>query len=247
MKFLEKIPYFGKEKSSTETGYKHEEIESIRKPFFSLVEKLKEDIDAETYDVLIGDDASGRIPTVALRNLMAERMRQAHPDMSPEEDREMLKTYFIAGGAIDTNTAKLEEFFAKIKPTVKNRVLFVTEYIASGESVRRIGEMLEEKNIPFDIATLGFAIDERNERAEKDKFFLVRHKIFTGEYTGPKTAPKIYAEYKLAGVKKVPFQESAHAEPYFAGVRYYSRHIESRDDVKKLSDETVAKIWEKQI
>lgn len=244
MKFLEKIPYFGKEKSSAETEYKHEEIEAIRKPFFSLVEKLKENIDAETYDVLIGDDASGRIPTVALRNLMAEKMRQAHPDMSPEEDREMLKAYFIAGGKINTNTEKLEEFFAKIKPTIKKRALFVTEYIATGESMKRIGEIMEKVQVPFDIATLGFVVDQYAQREEEIKNFLIKHKIFSGEYTIPPAAPDIYGAHNLAGVEKDPFQEGAHAEPYFSAGRF-NRRIESRDDVKKLSDEATAKTWNK--
>lgn len=246
MKFLEKIPYFGKEKPSAEAEYKHEEIEAIRKPFFSLVEKLKEDIDAETYDVLIGDDASGRIPTVALRNLMTERMRQAHPDMSQEEDREALKTYFVAGGRISTNTEKLEEFFAKIKPTVKKRALFVTEHIGSGESAKRIGEMLENANIPFDIATLSITIDEHGQRSEPAKFFMTRHKIFIGEYAGYNSAPEIYDAHKLAGVFKEPDQPGAHAEAYFLAGRA-DNLIESREDIKKLSAETSKEIWKKQI
>lgn len=243
MKFLEKIPYFGKEKSSAKVEYANEEIESIRKPFFSLVEKLKEDIDAETYDTLIGDDASGRIPALALWNVMKERMRQAHPDMTSEEDREMLKTYFVAGGRISTNAEKLEEFFEKIKPTVKKRALFVTEYIASGESMRRIGEMLEEKGISFDIATLVFSVDEHEQRTEPVKIFMTRHKIFSGEYTDMMSAPKIYEKHNLAGVVKLSNQKSAHAYIFFD--RNDPILEKSRDDIKKLSIDISNEVWKK--
>lgn len=245
MKFLEKIPYFGKEKSSAEAEYKHEEIESIRKPFLSLVEKLKESIDAETYDTLIGDDASGRIPTLALRNVMAERMRQVHPNLSPEEDRERLKTYFVAGGRINTNTEGLKEFFEKIKPTVKKRALFVTEYIATGESMKRIGEILEKEQIPFDIATLGFVVDQYAQREEEVRNFLVRHKIFSGEYTGPTGTPDIYGAHRLAGVEKYPNQKNPHAYKFFDGNNPILQ--KSREDIKKLSSETSIEVWKKQI
>lgn len=243
MKFLEKIPYFGKEKSSAKVEYANEEIESIRKPFLNLVEKLKEDIDSGTYDTLIGDDASGRIPTLALRNVMAERMRQSHPELSPEEERDRLKTYFVAGGRIDTNTENLEEFFDKIKTTVKKRALFVTEYIASGESVKRIGEMLENHGISFDIATLAFSIDEHEQRTEQVKFFMIRHKIFSGEYRNLMSAPKIYEKHNLAGVVKLSNQKSAHAYKFFDGNNPILE--KSRDDIKKMSTDTSKEVWKK--
>jgi len=243
MNFLEKIPYFGKEKSSAEAEYKHNEIEAIRKPFLILVEKLKEDINLGTYDAIIGDDASGRIPTLALWNVMKERMRQAHPGLSPEEDRDMLKTYFVAGGRNVANEENQADFFEKIQPEVRKKALFVTEYIATGESIKRVGELLESKNISFDIATLGFAIDEHQQRTEPVKSFFLRHKIFSGEYVSMTSAPKIYGEHGLAGVQKYPNQKSPHAYKFFD--RNNPVLEKSRQDIKKLSTEASGKVWGK--
>ena len=60
------------------------ELESLVLP---LIEKLKENIDKGEYDMLIGDDASGRIPTLILRGIINERNRGSK-----------VKTRFVAGG-----------------------------------------------------------------------------------------------------------------------------------------------------
>lgn len=243
MKTLENIFGKRKEKDERREEYTHPEIEALREPFFRLTEKLKGDIESGTYDMLIGDDASGRLPTVALRNIFAERMRKLHPDLSPEEDRSMLKTYFVAGGRPVNHAQyeKVHEFFQKIAPEVKKRALVVTEYVATGESIARLGRLLEEENVPFDIATISFMIDGLDERSADVKDFFMRHKIFAGEHVTNASAPAVYEQHHLAGVTKAAEEVGPHASRYF--LRTSQDLLSGREDVRKLSDEAYKRIW----
>ncbi len=242
MKTLENFSEMSKEKPKREVEYSHGEIEALREPFFKLVEKLKPDIDAGTYDVIIGDDVSGRIPALALRSVFAERMRKLHPNLSPEADRDMLKTYFVAGGRITSNTDALSDFFRKINPEVKRKALLVTEYIATGNSIARLGTLLENEHIPFDIVTIiGFRMDKNDFRTRPVKKFFARHKIFYGRDTDGPNPPAIFGKHHLSGVKKIDGQLGAHVVPYFSSAP--PDLIQSREDIKKLSDETCKEIW----
>ena len=136
----------------TETGFEIEdaflELESLILP---LIEKLKENIDKGEYDVLLGDDASGRIPTLILRGIINERNRKRHPEFKSSELE--IKTRFVAGGQLK-NKDKLKDAIKESGLEVKKKALVVTEYISSGKSMEKFSTALKELNIPFDIAVL---------------------------------------------------------------------------------------------
>lgn len=244
MKTLDAIFGQGKKRhEKAEREYAHAEIEALKVPFSRLVYKLKEDIDAGTYDMLIGDDASGRIPTMALRKVFANRMRATHPDITPDEDREALKTYFVAGGRSrhEDQYEHMRSFFEKIAPEVRRRALVVTEYIQSGESIRRLVKLLDAEHIPFDIATISFGIDERDERSEEVRDFFRNHTIIAGIVTRNAGAPLIYDRQDLAGVEKSVQPLNAHA------VRYFEKNsqdfLAARGDISRLADEALKENW----
>jgi hypothetical protein len=124
------------------------ELESLILP---LVKKLKESIDKGEYDMLIGDDASGRIPTLILRGVINDRNRKLNPDLKSSESE--IKTRFVAGGQL-RSIEQLKSAIEKLRPEVKKKALVVTEYIYSGKSMERFSSILKNLNIPFDIATL---------------------------------------------------------------------------------------------
>ncbi|MHB9019616.1 MAG: hypothetical protein ACYC3G_01925 [Minisyncoccota bacterium] len=133
-----------------ESRYYFEEVFRELEPLtFSLVEKLKENIDKNEYDMLIGDDASGRIPTLVLRGIINERKRRSHPELRSSESG--IKTRFVAGGQID-NSKELDTAIQKLRSEAKKKVLVVTEFISSGKSINRFSEALQRYNIAFDIA-----------------------------------------------------------------------------------------------
>lgn len=208
-----------------ETGFEMDdaffELESLILP---LTEKLKENIDKGEYDMLLGDDASGRIPTLILRGIINERNRKLHPELRSSESE--IKTRFVAGGQLK-NKDVLKDVVKEIGSEVKKKVLVVTEYISSGRSMEKFSTALKELNIPFDIATLRSEFDAGESNFDKlsnklkdvGEFLGVSEprsefgnenikipqdsKFYYGEGTyNIDTPPLVYKDYKMSGVKK---------------------------------------------
>ena len=152
-------------KIETEPTYHFKEVfRELESLIFPLIEKLKENIDKGEYDMLIGDDASGRIPTLVLRGIINVRNRKLHPELKPSEAE--TKTRFVAGGRVE-NDKELKSALEKLKLEVKKKALVVTEYIHTGKSIKRFSNILKELGIPFDIATLK---SEFESESDKDNF-----------------------------------------------------------------------------
>jgi len=108
------------------------------------------------YDTLLSDDASGRIPTLFLRE-MAVQMRKNSKDTK----REAPNTYFVSGGRhgmqhVFNSVAN----FIKSKPHI-GKTLLVTEFISSGRSILELIKILEQEGINFDVAAP--SVEERPE------------------------------------------------------------------------------------
>ena len=89
-------------KIETEPTYHFKEVfRELESLIFPLIEKLKENIDKGEYDMLIGDDASGRTPTLVLRGIINVRNRKLHPELKPSEAE--TKTRFVAGGRVEND------------------------------------------------------------------------------------------------------------------------------------------------
>ncbi len=235
------------------SDYNWEVIRELEAPIGNLVNQLKESIDKEEYDAIIGDDISGRIPTLALRKIFVSRIHELNPNLTAEEGREKLKTFFVVGGHRKQNDRKLLEFFKKIKPNIKKRLLFVTEYKNSGRSLLRISKLLEKVGIHFDIAAV---IEESHiSGAVKDDEFIVRgHNIFVGSFGGE---PKIYHKKFLTGLAsklhnnklhnlEEHYPKDAHAHVDDSGLK--KRAVvpflkQARQDVDLLASNILEKVW----
>ncbi len=193
---------------------KHREIAELREPIQTLLEKLRDKIDNGEYNLIIGDDASGRIPTLIfekiIRNIYRERGFKS-PD-----------TIFIAGSGQagigqEDKTQKLKELFSKykkgkriLKPERKEdltkiKALVITDVIQTGKSLQPLGTALKENKIDLDIATVGrwFLSDWQIAYEER-----LGGKIYSGGELG---APSIYQKSELSGVVKNP--KDVFAEP----------------------------------
>jgi hypothetical protein len=89
-----------------------------------LAREMKEFIDSNSVDVIISDEAGGRIPSL----IMWEIMRLVHPDNGPE-----LK--FLSAGRKKVDKEQIERFSLTGK-----QALVVTECIEYGKSVGYIGQ-----------------------------------------------------------------------------------------------------------
>ncbi|NCN52851.1 hypothetical protein GW950_00100 [Candidatus Wolfebacteria bacterium] len=222
-----------KQESDKESKYNRKEIEAIKEDFLLLVRNLKEAIRNEEYDVLISDDTSARLVTLAIREILKEEIEKKYTDLSSESRRDKLKTFFIAGGGgkDGVNLKEVADYFSKKRGVIK-KALLITEYIASGKSLERLAYALEAAKIDFDIAALAI---------EKDESFYVDNlpETYSGRkfYIGSqhRAEPEIYAAKNLSGVTKSYGHSSAH--PYLYSGRSSSEIKEAREDIKILAKE----------
>ena len=66
-----------------------EAVEELREPLTNMVRELKNELANGSYDLIIGDDASGRLSTIAIGNIAQSLAKQAH--------REPPTVRFLAG------------------------------------------------------------------------------------------------------------------------------------------------------
>ena len=214
---------------SEPSEYHYQEIAELRVSCERILEGLHDRIDQGSYDLIVGDDASGRIPTLILRNVIKE--------IYHDKGFQIPYTAFVAGSRFIHEPRipeKTEQLTQRIKKVGEwhdgsNRALIVTDTIGGGLSLKPLYDALRENNIEYDIATLSLAhmpemTDEMRERVEQS----MGGKLYFG-HTG---VPRIYGRHDLAGVEKTP--EEVFARPH----RTSSTKI-ARADVKKLSTELV--------
>lgn len=230
---------------SAKERYNFYEIWKLKESVTKLVEHLKPAIDRGDYDTLISDDASGRIPTLILRNIFQKRLKNLHPEWKPEERRAGTKTFFIKGGRNVSNDQALNSFFTKIKPEIKKKILLVTEYLESGVSMIRILNVLDKIGFDVDIAALVIRYNSSGYKALTDA-----HQLFIGQELGG--LPPIWSRESLSGV-------TMKHDPEMRKFIHYSAHAKrshdkptvgqqdliakARDDAKTLADEVYQKVW----
>lgn len=209
--------------------YHYQEVAELRSSCERLLEGLHERIEQGSYDLIVGDDASGRIPTLILRNVIKA--------IYHEKGLPIPYTAFVAGSRfihephIPEKTDQITQHIKKIAEwhDGNDRALIVTDTIGGGLSLKPLYDALRENNIEYDIATLSLAhmpemTDEVRERVERS----MGGKLYFGQ-TG---VPRIYGRHDLAGVEKKLEDIFAHSHPT-PSVKI------ARADVKKLSAELV--------
>ncbi|MDP2695997.1 MAG: hypothetical protein Q8O87_01955 [bacterium] len=247
MASLETFPHSDKKREAKAEGrYNFEEIAELKEPMASLINLLKEKIEAGEYDVLISDDASGRIPTLIVKKVI---------DSIRSEDGN-IKTFFIAAGKDRRIDERAIKEFAGKTLSKTHRALVVTELIYSGKSIRRLAKVLDDGGFnDFDIAAVMASQDFFD--GKKDVEMVEKgHEIFCGEIGDP--IPNIYDSRFITGVarrRRVEAEGSyvTGAHPYLAEdlfeytgddrVEVKKSVSKARQDVKLLSDEILSEVW----
>lgn len=200
-------------------------LSSLARLAIELKDRLPE------YDTVLSDDASGRIPSLILKDLI-DRKREG-------VQRSKSRIYFIAGGK-KMDAAAVRSFLSEKKAGL-GKTLLVTDYIASGKSIDAIAAMLEDEHVDFDIGaalvfghpgTIGYYESEDGYAQYPDR--ILRH-LYYG--TEGEDVPRLYDEYRNTGVRKERPASGAHPLRVTGRDWDPERIKDTREDIKTVADE----------
>ena len=184
----------------------YDKFGQMRIPLSIILEKIAPKIESGSYGLIIGDDASGRIPAEILADVIKA--------IYLEKGFVQPKVMFFAGSTRmyerdrKIKQEKISDFFKKLpmesvenaldetnetKPVLSRRegdVLIVTDWISSGKGLTPLVSALEENHIKSDVAVL-YDVD-------RDTVSWEDH-IISGEM---KEKPGIYGASIFSGVIK---------------------------------------------
>lgn len=129
-------------------------MEDVAKDLGVILEKLKRNIDAHEYGVVLGVDGGGRVPGLMLGKAL-KTIYQRDGVMPP-------KTTFLAGSRASLRSegreAALAEYFSlPLFQGIKEngqKILLVEDVIKTGESFQDIVATLDAAGLPYTIATI---------------------------------------------------------------------------------------------
>jgi hypothetical protein len=194
---------------------------------FKLKEKLP------SYDTIISDDASGRLPSLLFYKIINNLKT------GTDSEQKSAQLFFISGGTLVEDSIKKEELkLENIKKFLSSKklgkVLVVTEFIMTGESMEKIARILDELGVSFDIATISL---DRSFNAKKHP--AVASRLYFGAETTGKTAEgsaglNFWMQPSYSGVVKSKKGFSAHPQIYQSEHQSQSK---IRQDIKQARED----------
>lgn len=184
-----------------------EEMHEMREPLKNLARQLRERINEGKFDLIIGDDASGRLPALVLGEFITkvyDKHGRPHPkrmffagagskQVSPLTDEQMV-----------VKEDQLVDFLAEHEPG--KSALVVTELIKSAKGLKPLINALERNNIDCEMASL--LVDVKDVRTEKKSDGDVKKTsksvpVHFGRIIRDGSLPSIYRA-EISGVYKNP-------------------------------------------
>jgi uncharacterized protein YihD (DUF1040 family) len=167
------------------------EIAQLEDGVYNILSRIKTRIDAGEYKLVVGCDASGRIPTLIVERVLKELYRR--------KGGGPLETRFYAGAysyiTDEKRHEKLKKIFDSVAGALKEhpgRVLVVTEAVLTGTSLVPILQVLKHLRASFDVATTSSRNNMRAGAGERN----YSNPLF--EYMDPNNI--ITGEAKYAGI-----------------------------------------------
>ena len=206
--FFEKEEQSEKFSALTEQDKEHviRIVKSLDLPASHIIDELHQEIRAGKYELIIGDDASGRIPALILGGVI-RNINEAQGKPPPE-------IRFVAGSGqwseyegraekeekVSRYIARLFDSFNKKTGHKPKRVLVATDLIGYGTSLGPLITALQENTATFDVATMYIGSDTRREGLESSW----GTKIVNGD------GGEIYGNRDMGGVVKLPEELFSH-------------------------------------
>jgi len=164
-----------------ETKFHFEAIAELEAPMKKIIESMGDSL--PQYDLILGEDASGRIPTLVFSEFLKRVKGKRVPTYfySPGHKRGALKRRYV-----------LQEYFGRIlareHPT---KPLIVTDYISSGRTMRWTLDAMKQIGMKPDVVAMARYgnYDKLNDRAKV--------------WSGGRKEPSVYDAQSFKGVYQV--------------------------------------------
>ena len=202
-----------------------EEIAELEEPIKKIIMKIKERIEGGEYGLVIGDDASGRIPARIIGGFIRK--------VSEQRGMEKPNIIFIPGKLSISEAESisiLEDHLEKYGATKDKKILIVTDTVKSGESLGALVQLIKKLGYGCEIATIGLekpilGISDRLHNLRSTKIISGRFRnIDNGSHT-----PQIYRSNSRGVSKRTGYWVSNREENQ-------SLVNESREDANILTD-----------
>jgi hypothetical protein len=138
------------EQSSAEGAYETKEVRELVEPLKMLLDdpEIRARIENGEYGAIIGEDASGRIPALIAWRVVNEIYRRS--EKSP------VIAYFLHPARGNRtyekfNYGEILRFLSDVKDSLGKRVLYVTEYVQTGQSVLTVYKALRALGLEMDL------------------------------------------------------------------------------------------------
>lgn len=209
-------------------------VRDLSNPIRRILEQIKSEATKGKYQLVIGDDASGRLPALILGGAMREIARKR--GVREPEVRFVAGTRSYDPTSDKAKKEKIKAYIGGLKKTIPalRKVLVVTDIISTGASLEPLVHSIVEAGLLCDIATIDATPgkEARNRLGEK---------IIAGDgSTG------VYSRRELAGVEKdrrdlharryVDLHEPHGTERIVASRRIHNVHVEAGRLAEELSE-----------
>src|SRR3989344_105859 len=205
------------EKISDQSIYSQEEIKEIPRKLLDLEEPIRKilkdilpNIEKGDYQLIIGDDASGRIPTLIFDKFIKAVYKEKGFNAS--------QTIFFAGSSFlwSRGGEPMEKMLDDMQNYVENinrergqrikNALIVTDSIISGSSISPIIEALKAADITPDLVVIGVQPPERGnyiDAQDRNRRIGVINDPSIRKYSvGMDRFPKVLGDHETSGVYK---------------------------------------------
>lgn len=188
------------------------------------VAEMRDNVLEGKYTLLVGDDTSGRIPTLILRGVISH--------VNTCLGRPSVEALFIRGkwgGLASSDAHRLARKVAAAKGSLEEqRALIVTEFMASGGHVKSIGQALHKADMAYDIFAVGRESSEdrykRNKTLEEDGTIFPQT-----DYTTK--CPRLYQARNVTGYESRYISSTLDKEVVFLP-GYKDTFRQARKDIK---------------
>lgn len=181
------------------------EIAELEEPIKRILEQLRGRIEKAVYGLIIGDDASGRIPTRIIGGVIKHIAKERKKHDKNFRDPNII---FIPGSIFRPKLEELRRYIKKYDVQKPDKILIVTDTIKSGISLSVISDLLKKLGLEVHIATIGieepdsFLLQRLREENLEGSHIISGNYVRAQGYIGLPHTPLIYDNRSISGVYK---------------------------------------------